>query len=151
MSITPATEFVGQKASAASMPVVLSTDASVLVGSVLRSSPTISANATRSASRTNQFLEPIVHQAGYRQFALENTFGVAPINPTINTPIALGTATATAYVGAAPSILIRNAAAASGKDILINAIELNCITAGTGLTDLWIEVHIDTVNRYTSG
>jgi hypothetical protein len=150
MSITPATEFVGQKASSASMPVVIASDYE-LTGKVLRNSPVIAANAARNPARTNQFYEPIVHQAGYRQFALENTFWVAPINPTIGTAVALGTATATSYVGTAPSILIRNAAAASGKDILINAIELSCITAGAGLTDLWVEVHIDTANRYTSG
>ena len=150
ISITPATEFVGQKASVASIPVVFSSDYE-MTGKVVRNSPTISANAVRGASRINQFLEPIVQPAGQQQFALENTYWVAPINPTIGTAIALGTATATTYVWNAPSLLIRNAAVASGKDIIIHSIELSMIATGTGMTDMWIEVHIDTTNRYTSG
>lgn len=151
MSMTFASDLLGQKASAGSAPMVLANDASLLIGTVLRGGPTISANAVRNASRLNQFLEPVVTITNPRQLALENTFGVAPINPTIGTAVALGTATQTAYVGTAPSILVRNVATANGKDVYINAIELSLIGAGTGLTDLWIEVHIDTVNRYTSG
>ena len=97
LSFTPATEFVAQKTSALSIPVVLSSDYE-MTGKVLRSSPTISANAVRGASRINQFLEPIVQPAGQQQFALENTYSIAPINPTIGTAVALGTATATGYV-----------------------------------------------------
>lgn len=151
ISTTVASDQLWQKASSASMPAVLASDADVLVGKVLRLAPTISANGVRWASRLNQFLEPVVSFAGLPQFALENTYWVATVNPTIGTPIALGTATATWYVGTAPSILIRNAAAASGKDIIISAIELSMVATGTGMTDMWVEVHIDTTNRYTSG
>ena len=150
VSTTVASDQLWQKASAASMPVVIASDYEI-AGKVLRTWPIIAANAARNPVRTNQFYEPIVAVAKPQQYAVENTFWVAPINPTINTPVALGTATATAYVGTAPSILIRNAATANGKDIYINAFELSLIGAGTGLTDLWMEVHIDTTNRYTSG
>jgi hypothetical protein len=143
-------DSLGQKASSDSLPVVLSNDYEI-TGKVLRTSPVIATPATRNPSRLNQFFEPIVQPAGQQQFALENTYWVAPINPTIGTAIALGTATQTAYVGTAPSILVRNAATALGKDIILHSIELSMITTGTLMTDMWIEVHIDTTNRYTSG
>jgi hypothetical protein len=151
ISMTPASDFLGQKTAANSFPVVLPIDADILIGKVLRSSPTISVAGTRWSSRINQFLEPIFQPAWQQQFALENTYWVAPINPTIGTAIALGTATQNAYVGTAPSILIRNAATALGKDIILHSLELSMIATGTGMTDMWVEIHIDTVNRYTSG
>lgn len=148
MSLTPDT--LGQTTSAKSIPIVPPSDfANTTL--VTRSTPGIIANNTRAWMRANQFNEWVVSVAGVQQFALENTYGVAPVNPTIGTAIAIWTATATAYIGTAPSILIRNAATASGKDVYVSAIELSLIWAGTGLTDLWVEVHIDTANRYTSG
>jgi hypothetical protein len=96
------------------VPVVIASDQIVPANPTIvnRVPPTIKTNATRAESRANQFGEQVVVVAKPQQYALENTFGIAPVNPTINTPIALGTATSTAYVGTAPSILIRNAATA---------------------------------------
>lgn len=148
MPVTP--DSLGQATTAKSIPVTLPSD-SATTGITVRSTPGITANNTRVGARVNQFGEIVTSTAAPQQFALENTYGIAPINPTIGTPISLTTATATSYVGTAPSLLIRNAAAANGKDVIISSIELSMIGAGTGLTDFWVEVHVDTANRYSSG
>lgn len=154
LGILPLTlDQLGQATSAKSLSVVIASDQNVPINPTIvnRVPPAIKTNTTRAESRANQFWEVIIAPPWPTSFALENTFWVVPINPTIGTAIALGTATATSYVGTAPSILIRNAATAWGKDVIIWSIELSMIATGTGMTDMWIEVHIDTVNRYTSG
>lgn len=119
MPVTP--DSLGQKTSAKSLPVVLSSD----------SFAQLEASEVASA-KTNQYF-------------------VAPINPTVGTAVALDIAAATTFRATAPAVLIRNPNPVGGKIIIVKRVTLISTAVNTGGTLLDAVVRLDTGNRYTSG
>src|ERR1017187_2416913 len=70
--------------------------------------------------------------------------------PTPGTGVASITAP-TAYVATSPYIVVTNGNQAGGKNIWLDYINLNLITAGTSSTNLQFATALDTIPRWSSG
>jgi hypothetical protein len=128
----PAT--LGQKTMANSLPVVLPSDQS------------LSANISQIGGQTVGIEGlPIVSR---ESLALANKFFVAPINPTIGTPVALGIPAQNAFNPLAPNILI---SAGATKQVLLDRLSLSVGAAGTGLSSLRMAIRVSTTDKYSSG
>ena len=85
-----------------------------------------------------------------QQFAVEGSFWITQ-TPTPGTGVSVTTATQVAFGATAPAFLIRNTAAAGGKDIIIKRLRLIVVGTGLGLTSLESLCVVDSTNRYSSG
>ena len=70
--------------------------------------------------------------------------------PTVGSGVASIT-TPTAYVATSPYIIVTNNNPPGGKNVWIDYINLNLVTAGTSSTNLQFATALDTVPRYSSG
>jgi hypothetical protein len=73
------------------------------------------------------------------------------LNGTLETGIATGGATQTAFVATTPSLWMFNGDVPSGKDVILDRLKLIVTVAGVALTALRYAVIVDNINRYTSG
>ncbi len=70
--------------------------------------------------------------------------------PTVGTGVASITAP-TAYVATSPYIIVSNSNQVGGKNIWMDYIKLNLLTAGTSSTNLQYATALDSIARYSSG
>lgn len=114
--------------------------------------PTAVADGAQIQIRTSRYGEQYTVPVGTGTYApvAEGTYFKAT-NPTFGTPVAASIAAATAFAETAASFVIRNTAAAGGKDIYIDYLHFWVAGAPTGNTTWDLAVQMDNANRVSSG